>query len=108
MFQYLNFCRTIGGEEKLIQQLSNKKKDFDKLKKYQSVIKELNDKPYFCVDFLESLSCFKDKNINLENNFDLLNNNLKINLLFVSICFINNLIRDYLYSVFFTFINIIL
>ena len=78
LFQYLNFCRTIGGEEKLIQQLSNKKKDFDKLKKYQSVIKELNDKPYFCVDFLESLSCFKDKNINLENNFDLLNNNLKI------------------------------
>ena len=92
LFQYLNFCRTIGGEEKLIQQLYNKKKDFDKLKKYQSVIKELNDKPYFCVDFLESLSCFKDKNINLENNFDLLNNNLKINLLFVSICFINNLI----------------
>ena len=44
MFQYLNFCRTIGGEEKLIQQLSNKKKDFDKLKKYQSVIKELNDR----------------------------------------------------------------
>ena len=70
LFQYLSFCNTLGGRDKLFNKLSNISISKDELKNRQLLIKELSNNKEFCINFLVYMSEFNEKNVYLSRDFE--------------------------------------
>ena len=70
LFQYLSFCNTLGGRDKLFNKLSNMSISKDKLKNRQLLIEELSNNKEFCINFLVYMSIYEDKKIYLSRDFE--------------------------------------
>lgn len=88
LFQFLNVCKTLGGRNKLIDKLSNRKVSKEEIVNNQRAIKELVKNVDFDIDFLVNLSYLSNKKINLESNFKYLDTSIGrrfIDLIFATI-----------------------
>lgn len=70
LFQYLSFCNTLGGRDKLFKKLSNTSISKDELKNRQLLIEELSNNKEFCINFLVYMSEFNEKNVYLSRDFE--------------------------------------
>lgn len=72
LFQYLSVCKTIGGRNRLIERLSNKKFNNKELKYNQEAIKELCDNVNFDIDFQVNMLEYDNKRVDLLDSFNYL------------------------------------
>lgn len=69
LFQYLSVCVTDGGRDRLINKLSNNKIGANKLSVNQKAVFELVNNVEFDVKFLVYMFKYRNKKVNLEDDF---------------------------------------